>query len=297
MLAGAANAGAELAPLPELALGGYLLGRGLWKRAEPIGGPLTSWACERARRYGLHLGITLIEAAGGHFRDGFVPATPDGEVAGVVRESRLAWIKARWHRGHPGPRAIDAALGRIGAGLCHEDYLASSLRELAASRVDPVLHPTAAATPPAAWPIGARGAAAFDSMLGTLAVKHARALGAPVVIADMCGDHAVAGLATRFPGLSSIVDGAGEVRAALGGEEGVIVADVSLGEARTSGSSIGYTRYWSAPMSWYAPAWRVAQHLCTIGYRLDGERRAIARTAGSSEGQGRAGPPRSSPRA
>ena len=80
--------------------------------------------------------------------------------------------------------------------------------------------------------LGARGAAAFDTMLARLAADHARALGVPVVMANMCGDHMTAGLVTRFPGLSSIADSAGEFRARLDGEEGVIAADILLARDR-----------------------------------------------------------------
>ena len=280
LIARAARAGTGLALLPELALNGYVLGPALWTHAEPIGGPLTRWLCDRARRHRLHLGTTLIEAAGDHFHNSFVLAAPSGEVAGVVRKSRPAWIEARWYRGRLGPHVIDTALGRIGVGICYENYLAAPLRVLAAARVDLLLQPTAAATPPTAWPIGRRGAAAFDTMLDRSAQGHARALGAPVVMANMCGDHAVAGLPTRFPGLSQIGDGAGEVRARLGGQEDVIGADVALGGGHASGSEIGRARYWAATMPWYAPAWPVAQHLCAVGYQLDGNRLRSARSAG-----------------
>lgn len=276
-------AGAELALLPELALNGYVLGPDLWTHAEPIGGPLTRWLCDRARRHRLHLGTTLVEAAGDHFHNSFVLATPTGEVAGVVGKSRPAWIEARWYRGRPGPHAIDTALGRIGVGICYENYLAAPLRALGSASVDLVLQPTAAATPPASWPIGARGAAAFDRMLARLARDHARALGVPVVMANMCGDHAMGRLATRFPGLSSIVDGSGEVRASLGGEEEVIVADVTLGAGAATPSPIRTGRYRAAPMPWYAPAWPIAQHFSAIGYQFDQRRRTTARIAGLDE--------------
>ena len=279
MLARAAVQGAELALLPELALNGYVLSAGLWTQAEPIGGPLTRWLCDAARRYRLHLGTTLIEAAGDHFHNSFLLATPGGEIAGVARKSRPAWVEARWYRGVRGPHVIDTAIGRIGVGICYENYLAGPLRTLAQASPALVLQPTAAATPPAAWPIGAHGAAAFDAMLARLAEDHARALDVPVVMANMCGDHEVAGFATRFPGLSSIVSGGGEIQARLGGKEGVIAADVTLGGERADPGGVGRLRYWTAPMPWYAPAWPVAQHLCAVGYRFDGVRRRSARVA------------------
>ncbi len=285
LLARAADAGAELALLPELALNGYTLGPGLWTHAEPIGGPLTRWLCERARHHRLHQGTTLVEAAGDHFHNSFVLATPAGEVAGVVRKSRPAWIEARWYRGRPGPHVIDTTLGRIGVGICYENYLAGPLRALAAASVDLVLHPTAAATPPAAWPIGARGAAAFDAMLARLAQDHARTLGVPVMMANLCGAHEVARLATRFPGLSSIVDGSGEVRARLGGDEGVVVAEVTIsGEQAAMPALPDRTRHWAVPMPWYAPTWPIAQHLCAVGYRLDRDRRSLARMSACDNG-------------
>jgi hypothetical protein len=116
-------------------------------------------------------------------------------------------------------------------------------------------------------------------MLARLSTDHARALGVPVGMANMCGEHAVAEVATRFSGLSSIVDGEGEVRARLGGEEGAIVAEVMHGDLRRQGTSIGRQRYWAAPMPWYSPAWPATQHLCAVGYRRERKRRRSARSA------------------
>jgi predicted amidohydrolase len=67
-------------------------------------------------------------------------------------------------------------------------------------------------------------------------------------MANLCGGNAVAGLATRFPGLSSIASSSGEVIARLEGEEDVLAADVTLGGERGSGSAPGRARYWAAPM-------------------------------------------------
>ena len=86
---------AELVLLPELMASGYQTSPKMWDDAEPIGGPLTRWLCGTARRHGIHLDTSLIEADGGHFYNTFLLATPSGDLAGLVRKSHAAWVEAR----------------------------------------------------------------------------------------------------------------------------------------------------------------------------------------------------------
>lgn len=277
LVAEAAGRGAELVLLPELALQGYDVSAACWRTAEPLGGPITRWLRDRARVHRVHLGTTLLEARGGDFHNSFVLATPAGEVAGVVGKSRPAWVEARRYRGARDGRVIETALGRIGVGICFENYLASVARELAAGHVDLVLQPTAAATPFASWPVGARGARAFETMLAGLAPAHARMAGAPVVMANMCGPHEMAGpggavLRTRFPGMSAVLSSDGAVLASAGEAEGVAVAAATLG-----GMPAGPPRgRWAVRMPWYAEAWPLVERICALGYRLDRTRRTAA---------------------
>lgn len=76
---------------------------------------------------------------------------------------------------------------------------------------------------------------------------YAHALGVPVVFANKCGPldtplpKPFPRQRTRFPGLSAIADSDAVMKIQLGGEEGVIVTDVSLDPARKAQSAAART--------------------------------------------------------
>lgn len=281
LTAQAAGAGAELILLPELMASGYRIAPDIWDTAEAIGGRTSTWLFETAERHRIYVGTTILEADGGDFYNTFLLATPEGKLAGAVRKSDPAWIEARYYRGGAGPHVIDTAIGRIGVGICYENYRGEHVRSLAASSIDILLQPTAAATPPAGWPVGRRGANAFNAMLEALAQRHALMLGVPVVMANLCGAFAsplpggLGSLNSSFPGLSSIVDGTGDTLARLASEEGLIDATVTVGHRADHATPLPKGA-WSAPMPWYAPIWPIIQRLSARGYERDRLREASA---------------------
>jgi len=277
----AADVGAALVLLPELMATGYRIAPDIWETAEPIGGRISTWLLETAKRHRIHVGTTILEADGADFYNTFLLATPDGEFAGTVRKTDPAWVEARYYRGDTGPHIIETAIGRIGVGICYENYLGEHVRSLAAASIDLLLQPTAAATPPADWPVGRRGANAFNTMLETLTQRHALMLGVPVIMSNLCGSLAsplpgwLGSLNTTFPGLSSIVDGSGDTLAMLASEEGVINGTVTLGRRSVKAATLPQGR-WSVPMPWYAPIWPVVQRLSARAYERDRSREACA---------------------
>jgi len=287
LVAQAAGTGAELVLLPELMATGYRIAPDIWETAEPIGGRISTWLFEIAKRHRIHVGTTILEADGADFYNSFLLATPDGTLAGTVRKSDPAWVEARYYRGQVGSHVIDTAIGRIGVGICYENYRGQHVRSLAASSIDLLLQPTAAATPPPGWPVGQRGADAFNTMLETLAQRHALMLGVPVVMANLCGTLAsplpgrLGSLNTTFPGLSSIVDGTGDTVAMLASEEGIIGGTVMLGHRGDNAVPLP-DGVWSAPMPWYAPVWPIIQRLSARAYERDRSRKEAAfRRSGS----------------
>ena len=68
-------------------------------------------------------------------------------------------------------------------------------------------------------------------------------------------------MVSTFPGLSTIIDSDGAVKAALGEEEGVLVADVQLNPARKARTEPPrFRRGWGVPVPWYAFIWPLTQH-------------------------------------
>ncbi|HCA26836.1 MAG TPA: hypothetical protein DEP05_04210, partial [Betaproteobacteria bacterium] len=115
----------------------------------------------------------------------------------------------------------------------------------------------------------------FENMLINSRAIFAQPLGAPVIMANRVGplETELPGhlpyLKSSFPGLSSIVDADGAVKKALGNEEGVIVADVSIGRKITHPRAPKrYGKTWGVPVPWYTFIWPLT--------RKTGERRYAA---------------------
>ncbi|MCR6629509.1 MAG: carbon-nitrogen hydrolase family protein [Magnetospirillum sp.] len=281
----AASQGAQIVLLPELMPGGYLLTEEMWQSAEPPEGPSVAWLRRTARRFGIHLGTSLLEAEGTDFYNAFYLATGQGEIAGRVRKNPPASIEAYFYRAGSDPHVIETKFGRLGIGICYENLLGSHLMEMYGAAVDLVLQPTSAATPTPAFPFRAKDARAFEHMLASGTAHTARALGVPVVMANKCG-RLVTPLPggfpaqdTRFPGLSTIADARGEVKAALGGEGGVIVAEVMLDPALKASQRPRCYGRWSMPTPWYAFLWPLSQRLGERSYARNPRRRKMAQAA------------------
>lgn len=276
----AARQGAQIVLLPELMPGGYTLTEAIWDCAEPFYGPTVTWLTSTARRLKLYLGTTFLEAAGEHFYNTFALASPAGAVAGRVRKSPPASLEAFFYTAGSGPHVIETELGRIGVGICFENLLYTRLEHLYQSSVDLVLQPTAAGR---LKPMRPGDIALFDRMIERSAPAQARALGVPVAFADRVGEihtelpGGYDRFDSTFPGLSQIVDSDGRVRAKMGAEEGVSVAEVALDPARRQTKRPRcYGKMWALPMPWFAFILPQTQHEGELDYAVNPRRRAMA---------------------
>lgn len=285
----AARQGAQLVLLPELMPGGYFLTEELWNCAEPWGGPTCAWLCSLAGELGIYLGTSFLEAEGEDFYNTFALATPGGEIAGRVRKSPPASLEAYFYRAGDTPHLIETALGRIGVGICYENLLFERLNHLAQSSVDLVLQPSAAGR---LKPIRPGDIELFDRMVASIAPRFARVLGVPVVMANRAGliDTPLPGehgdFESSFPGLSQIVDSDASVRAKMGAEEGLIVAEVHLDPGRKRNARPRcFGKMWALPVPWFAFIWPMTQEEGEQAYAVNERRKACAR---SVSGQRRA---------
>ena len=94
----AGERGAELVLCPELLAAGYVYDAALWKAAEPRGGPTESWLARMARRHGIYIGATYLEASGDDFFNTFTLMKPDGSPAGRVRKQSLPGFEGWFFR-------------------------------------------------------------------------------------------------------------------------------------------------------------------------------------------------------
>jgi len=280
MVASVAEQGAALVLLPELMPSGYMVTEEIWNSAETIDGRSVNWLLTMASRFRIYLGFSFLEAEGEDFYNSFVLAGPEGKLLGRVRKNPPASIEAYFYKAGSDRHVIETELGRIGVGICYENLLYEQMCFLYRENVDLVLSPFAAARPRPFIPGDIKR---FNNLLINSREVFAKTLGVPVVMADRVGtlDTDLPGklphLKSRFPGLSSIVDYDGMVIAELGGEEGVIVADVHIGHsANRKSKPKRYGKIWGVPVPWYAFIWPMSQKWGEKSYAANTRRKERA---------------------
>jgi N-carbamoylputrescine amidase len=232
LAAQAARRGARLVLFPELMPTGYSLFYDIWDSAEASSGPTSRWLATTSRRHNLWLGTSFLEASGDDFFNTFVMTGPDGAEAGRIRKQVPADAEAYFFKGQSGSHVIETAIGRIGVGICAENYYCFLANQMSQRQVDLMLMPHSAPDSSASGGLPAAP--------GThLALWYARRLGVPVAFVNKVGAWTTKTLfpppaETRgvFPGLSTIVDGDERVLVSMSGDEGVGVADVTLDPRR-----------------------------------------------------------------
>ena len=276
----AARQGAQIIVLPELMPGGYTLTEAIWDCAEPFYGPTVTWLTRIAKQLHIFVGTSFLEAEGEDFFNTFALASPDGSVAGKVRKSPPASLEAYFYRAGTGSHVIETGLGRIGVGICYENLLFERLNGLYRESVDLVLQPAAAGR---LKPMKTGDIERFDRMIQRSAPCFARALGVPVAFADRTGKIQTdlpadfGEFNSTFPGFSQIVDSDGAVKAKMGDEEGVIVADVSVDPQRKRLKRPRcFGKMWAFPMPWFAYIWPETQQMGEQAYAENPRRRAQA---------------------
>jgi N-carbamoylputrescine amidase len=276
----AASQGAKIVLLPELMPSGYTLTEAIWDCAEPFFGPTVTWLTQTAKRLDLFLGTSFLEVEGEDFYNTFALASPDGLVAGKVRKSPPASLEAFFYRAGTGSHVIETKFGRIGVGICYENLLYERLEGLYQASVDLVLQSAAAGR---LKPMKEGDIEHFDRMVQRIAPYHARALGVPVAFSDRTGkiNTELPGdfgdFNSTFPGYSQIVDSDGAVKARLGDEEGVIVAEVTLDPGRRQKKKPRcYGKMWAFPMPWFAFIWPETQQMGEQAYASNPRRREQA---------------------
>lgn len=284
----AARRGAALVLLPELLPTGYLLSPELWRAAEPAVGATARWLAALARRLGVFVGTSFVEADGDDFLNAFVLCAPDGSEAGRVHKQTPAVFEAFVTRGRAGPHVIDTSLGRIAIGICYENQLAYMPRLCAEHDADLVLMPHSAPSPMRSNRLVARDVEIYEDTLRTIPEWFATSLGVPVVMANKCGPWRsplplvpFAAQVSTFPGFSKIVDSDGRVLAALGGEEAVLVADVTIDPARRRPAPQPFG-HWARRVPRSTGMLRVIEAIGALSYRL--RRAARSRAAAAVRG-------------
>jgi len=280
----AAEQGAGLIVLPEFMPTGYVYTTAIWEGAEPKQGPTVVWLRENAKRLGVWMGTSFLEAEGEHFFNTFVLTGPDGQEAGRVRKQTSALFEAFFVKGDPGSHVIETDFGKVGVGICYENQLAYIPSMMCEHAADLLLMPHSAPTPSTSALVSRKNADDFNRGLKELAPHYARVLGIPAVMVNKSGpwQTPVPGLPflkqdSAFPGLSTICDSDGTVKAQMGNEEGLIVEDVTLDPSRKTGTMPPCYGRWAVKNRIPIPAPQAIEAVGKTWYSLSGERKKRAR--------------------
>ncbi|MGY4815109.1 N-carbamoylputrescine amidase [Pseudomonas chlororaphis subsp. piscium] len=168
-----------------------------------------------ARELGVVLPLSWFERAGNAFFNSLAVADADGRLLGVYRKTHIPNAigyqeKEYFSPGDTGFRVWDTAFGRIGVGICWDQWFPETARCLALMGAEVLLYPTAIGSEP--------GAAGLDSRDHWQLTQrgHAAANILPVIAANRIG-HEVATtdpqLRMEFYGSSFITDHKGKLLA------------------------------------------------------------------------------------
>jgi N-carbamoylputrescine amidase len=242
----AAHDGAQFVLLPEFMPTGYLWAKRIWKAAEAKDGSTVKWLHETSARLRVWLGTSFLETDGRDFFNTFVLTNPEGEEAGRVRKQFPSIGEAFFFKGEAGSHVIQTALGRIGVGICFDAHTVRIARMMSEHSIDLMLIPHSYSIP--AEPsksVSGRDIERMKSNLREVAPYYARLLGIPAISVNKCGPaRAPRPEGYVFPGLATIVDSDGTIRAQAEDEQGVITANVELDPARKrSATPRAYGRY------------------------------------------------------
>lgn len=284
----AAEAGGKLIVLPELFSGGYWLNELAWETAEPQDGPTEAWLRETARRHGVYLGGSYLQACGEEFFNVFALAGPNGEMAGRVPKQQPASVEAYLFRGQTSSHIIVTELGRVGVGVCYDNVFRYTAEALIKGDADLAIMCFSAPTPQRTWYYRESQVESFRAALRHSAQNYARMLGIPAVQVNKTGPWK-SPLPSFFPaqdskydGRSEIADSNGAIVAELADEEAVIVGEVMLDPTlKTHSLGREYTKYgrWIAPVPLEFKLYPLIERMGARSYRTSRRRRAKARAA------------------
>jgi N-carbamoylputrescine amidase len=198
-----------------------------------------------AAELGVAIPISIFEREGPHYFNSLVMVDADGQPMGVYRKSHIPdgpgyQEKYYFRPGDTGFKVWPTRFGRIGVGICWDQWYPESARAMTLMGAEVLLYPTAIGSEP------------HDATLDTAAPwrramqGHAVSNVIPVVGANRTGFERWAGYPNGgqlFYGSSFIADHRGDLVSALGREdEGLVQAEFDLDFLATHRAAWGFFR-------------------------------------------------------
>jgi N-carbamoylputrescine amidase len=200
--------------------------------------PAVTAMADLARELSVVIPVSIFEKDGPEYYNSVVMVDGDGSLLGVYRKSHIPdgpgyQEKFYFRPGNTGFRVWNTQKGKIGVGICWDQWFPEAARAMALMGADVLLYPTAI------------GAEPQDDSLDT-ATRWRRAMQGhavsnviPVIAANRVGDED----GQVFYGTSFIADHVGEIVSELNRtEEGVITAKFNLDEIEQDRAAWGFFR-------------------------------------------------------
>lgn len=242
----AAALGAQVILLPELFQGPYFCTsqdeRWFANAYSVDSHPCVTGLQKIARELGVVLPVSFFERDGNHTYNSVAMVDHLGSVLGVYRKSHIPdgpgyQEKYYFRPGNSGFKVWPTVFGRIGVGICWDQWYPECARSMMLQGAEILLYPTAIGSEP------------HDSSLSTLepwrrAMQgHAVSNVVPVVAANRIGTEQGLGSPQAFYGHSFIADHRGDLVASFGDkEEGVLLHSFDLDFLLTHRSAWGFFR-------------------------------------------------------
>jgi N-carbamoylputrescine amidase len=195
-----------------------------------------------AGELGVVILISFFEKDGPRYYNSVAIADADGSVLGVYRKSHIPdgpgyQEKYYFRPGDTGFRAWTTKHGRIGAGICWDQWYPEAARAMVLQGAELLFYPSAIGSEP------------YDEGLDThrrwqrAMQGHAVANAVPIIAANRVGLEQTDGASQKFYGHSFIADHTGEIVAELGNrDEGVILHAFDLAEIEAYRADWGFFR-------------------------------------------------------
>jgi N-carbamoylputrescine amidase len=244
---GAAKAGARVILLPELFENLYFCQverEEYFELAHPLEGhPFIGRFQNLAQELGVVLPLSYFEKAGQAHYNSLVCIDSDGTLLGNYRKTHIPdgpgyEEKYYFNPGDTGFKVWQTQFGRVGVGICWDQWYPETARALMLAGADFLLYPTAIGSEPEGVESPNNHSMWQRAMQG-----HAVSNSAYVGAANRIGTETVGDLTQTYYGHSFLADYTGEIVAELGDtEEGALTHTLNLKEARKFRAGMGFFR-------------------------------------------------------
>jgi N-carbamoylputrescine amidase len=207
--------------------------------AKPVEGHPTIGRFQRlAQELGVVLPVSFFEREGHAYYNSLAMVDADGALLGVYRKSHIPdgpgyEEKFYFRPGNTGFKVWDTRYGKLGVGICWDQWYPECARAMMLLGADLLLYPTAIGTEPENPELDTK------DLWQRAMIGHAVSNVVPVVAANRIGTEGT----QSFYGHSFIANHRGDKVAELGRTEpGVILAELDLEEIRRNRASFGFFR-------------------------------------------------------